>query len=392
LEETGETESAERAEVRARVRGFIESIEFEPGQAVEKGTLLYRIQPDEYQAAVQSAEAEVAAARAAISVATAEKATAEAEVNRAERELQRQRSLKAQDATSQTELDEAIAADESAKARLESATSAIEAAKAQLQQAEARLSRAKLDLSYTEVRAPIAGEVTKAEVKLGNLVDNGTELTAIVDDSRIFANFNVSDRQLLRFLERQADSPQSRPPERERWQQTPVFLSREIDEGYPFEGRLDYIDREGIDAGTGTLGLRAAFDNSNAQLVPGLFVTVQIPLEETSDALIVPELAVQRDRVGDYVLAVTEQAKVERRGVGVGARRGGWAVIETGLAEGDRIVVEGLQRARPGAAVAPEPTELDVNNDDLFSRQQSGKNKSGESEASSPDVPPPSNR
>ena len=390
LEETGETESVERAEVRARVRGFIESIEFEPGQAVEKGAVLYRIQPDEYQAAVESAEAEVAAAKAAISVATAEKATAEAEVNRAERELERQQSLKAQDATSQTELDQAIAADESAKAKLESATSRIEAARAQLQQSEARLSRAKLDLGYTEVRAPIAGEVTKAEVKLGNLVDNGTELTTVVDDSRIFANFNVSDRQLLRFLERQTESPQSPRPDRDRWRQTPVFLSRDIDQGYPFQGRLDYVDREGIDAGTGTLSLRAAFDNAGAQLVPGLFVSVQIPLEETPDALIVPELAVQRDRVGDYVLGVTEQGKVERRGVGVGARRGGWAVIESGLSEGDRIVVEGLQRARPGAAVAPEPTELNVDNDEPFSRQRPGENKSGESEASSPNTPPAS--
>src|SRR6056297_1309333 len=222
IEENGETEAVERAEVRSRVRGFVEAIEFDPGQTVDRATPLYQIEDDEYRASVESAKAELASADAAIAVADSEVKAVATEVNRSRRELARQESLLARQATSQAELDRAVAAKESAEASLAAAESAVKAAQARRQQAAANLSQAELKLSYTVVKAPIAGRVTKTDIKLGNLVDNGTELAAVVNDSRIYANFSVSDRQLLAFRESAGDAERGRMSEQQ-WQRVPVW-------------------------------------------------------------------------------------------------------------------------------------------------------------------------
>ena len=352
IEENGETEAVERVEVRARVRGFVQAIEFAPGQTVDRETLLYQIEDDEYVARVKLSVAEVAAAEAAISVAKAQILTSQAEVDRAARELERQRSLLSQQATSQSEFDAAIAADEAAKANLAAAESAVEAARATRQQSQARLDQSQLDLGYTQVTAPIAGRVTKTDIRLGNLVESGTELTVVVDDSRIFANFNISDRQLLQFREARDQSASGRMS-RQTWSQVRVLLRRESDTGFPFEGRLDYVDQEGVDTTTGTLRLRAVFENEDGGLFPGLFVTVRVAVATRDDALLVPARAVLRDRVGPFLLIVGEDNRVERRDIQTGQQSEGWVVIDQGLAENERIIVEGLQRARPGIPVNP---------------------------------------
>ncbi|TWT95578.1 efflux RND transporter periplasmic adaptor subunit [Neorhodopirellula pilleata] len=350
VEQNGETEAVGRAQVRARVRGFIEAIEFEAGQKVDVDTLLYLIEDDEYQATVNSMTAEVAAAEASISVAESQVLTAQAEADRASRDVDRQKLLREKQASSQAEYDQAFAADAAAKASVTAARSAVDSAKAVLKQTLANLEKAKLTLGYTRVTAPIAGQVTKTDLKLGNLVDNGTELATVVDDSRIYANFSISDRQLLELRKARGLKGQGRSSQEE-WSNVPVFLRRETDDGFPFEGRLNYVDQEGVQATTGTASLRAIFENPSGQLFPGLFVRVRMPIAKQPDALIVPARAVLQDRVGAFVFVVGPDNLVQRRDVKVGEQDGAWTVVEDGLSGDDRVIIEGLQRARPDAQV-----------------------------------------
>lgn len=388
IEENGQTEATQRAEVRARVRGFVEAIEFDPGQKVDRETTLYRIEDDEYRAAVQSAEAELASADASIAVAQADVKTAEAEADRSGRELARQDTLLAQQATSQSDYDRAVAANGAAQANLAAAGSAVEAAQARREQAAAKLAQAELDLAYTEVKAPIGGRVTKTEVKLGNLVDVGTELAAVVDDTRVYANFSISDREMLAFQEAVGEAPES-PSGEQRWRKATVFLQRESDAGFPFVGRLDYVDQEGVDAATGTLSLRAAFDNEDGSLFPGLFVRVRVPTRTRPAALLIPAGAVLRDRVGPHLMLIGEQNRVTRRDVRLGQQAEGWVVIEEGLEAGEKFVVEGLQRARPGAPV--DPIDRPATSADLPPAFRNGSATDGspsESEMTAEDVSP----
>jgi len=359
IEENGQIEAVERAEVRARVRGFIEAIEFEPGQTVDVDTLLYQIEDDEYQAALNSLSAEVAAAEAAISVAESQVLTAQAEADRAARELTRQETLLRQQSTSQTEYDQSLAADEGAKAMLAAARSAVDSAQAVLKQARAKQEKAQLDLSYTRVKAPIVGRVTKTDLKLGNLVEIGTELAAVVNDSKVYANFSISDRQLLELKKARDESDNGRVTQ-DQWSSVPVYLGRETDAGFPFEGRLNYVDQEGVDAVTGTLSLRAIFDNPERKLLAGLFVRVRMPVAQQPDALVIPARAILQDRIGAFVLVAGQDNQVARRDVQISEQREGWSVVSDGLSETDQVVVEGLQRARPGAPVQPTVQLADV--------------------------------
>lgn len=353
IETNGETEAVERAEVRARVRGFIEAIEFEPGQTVARDTLLYQIEDDECQAAVNLAKAEVTAAKAQINVAESQVLTAKAEADRSQRELKRQQTLLSQKATSQSDYDRALAEDEGARAMLNAAQAAVDSAKATLTQAQARLDKAQLDLKYTRVTAPIAGRVTKTDLKLGNLVEVGLELAAVVNDSRMYANFTISDRELLELRAAREEASADRVTQ-EQWSNVPVQLKRETDDGFPFHGNLNYVDQEGVDSQTGTLGLRAVFDNSQGSLVAGLFVRIRMPVAVQKGATLIPSQAVMQDRIGAFVLTLDEENAVQRQNVQVGKQNSGWSVILDGLSESDSVIIQGVQRARPGATVVPK--------------------------------------
>lgn len=352
IEENGETEASERAEVRSRVRGFVESIEFEPGQPVNRDTLLYKIEDAEYVATVNSAVAEVAAADASIAVAEARVLTAEAEANRSDREWKRQQILLGQQATSQSEYDQALAANEGGIAMLAAARSSVESANATRRQAQARLDKANLDLGYTRITAPIDGRVTSTDVKLGNLVESGTEMSVVVNDRRVYVNFTISDRQALE-LQKARLKAENGPVTQDQWSSIPVFLRRESDTGYPFQGTLNYVDQEGVDVTTGTLRMRAILENPDGRLMPGLFVRVRVPVSSRPDALLVPAQAVLRDRVGAFLMVVGAENRAERREMLTGEETGGWVVIDDGLAQNDRVIIAGSQRARPGAVVNP---------------------------------------
>ncbi|WDQ17823.1 efflux RND transporter periplasmic adaptor subunit [Rhodopirellula sp. P2] len=357
IEENGETEAVEQADVRARVGGFVEELSFEPGQFVSEDQELYRIEPDTYQANRNAAAASVEAAKAAIQVSEAALASALASVQKAENDLKREQRLKASNAGSQATFDAAVAARDSAMAQSKAAEANIEADKAKLLQAQAQLAQAELDLKYTVVRAPIEGRVSKTQVKLGNLVQVGSTLATIVDQRKIFANFSISDRKLLELVEARpeteepADSPED-------WSKIPVYLQRDGDSGQWLSGKLDYVDQRGIDQKTGTFGLRADFDNEDGKLLPGMFVIIRLPVREVENAILIPERAIVRNQTGSYVMLVDSENQIEQREIMVGQTLDGWALIKEGLSADDTFVLEGLQRARPGSKVSPKPTEL----------------------------------
>lgn len=314
----GRTEASETVEIRARVKGFLESIDFVPSQLVSQGDLLFTIERDKF-------EAEAAGAEAALAQAVAARDLADATLKRAQ-------SAYAQQAVSELELLER--------------TAQLDAAQAEVQAREARLADAQLELSYTRIYAPIDGRVSRDLVTLGNLVgsDGATLLTTIVKDDPIFAYFNVNERELLPYLEDRSDVDAPQQPK--------VRSARlQLSDGTEFEGegQIDFADNR-VDNVTGTIELRARFPNPGARLIPGLFVRVLIP-EDEREVLLVPEFALQRDLAGPYLLVVNGDSMVERRDVGLGERLDDMRIIESGLDGSERVIVSGLQRARDGIEV-----------------------------------------
>ncbi len=357
IEENGETEAVERAEVRARVRGFLEEIKFEPGQKVEKDDVLYVIQRNEYQAALNSAKAALAAAEAAVQVSQAQIGVVEVEVTRAEFDFKRFKSLLEKEAATQAQYDEALAARDAAVATHEAAKANALAAQADRDKAAANLEQAQLDFDYTLVKSPISGRITKTEIKLGNLVDDGSLMATVVDRDRIFANFNVSDRAVLRLQQAAREQAGGDKPD-EDYRTMTAALRREIDDGFPFEGRLDYIDQEGVDQATGTFALRAGFDNPDDMILPGLFVRIRVPIGQLDNALLIPERGLAKDQRGPYVLIVDADNKVGRRSVTIGQTYENMVVIQEGIGPDDRVLLDGGQRARPGSVVTPVDNPL----------------------------------
>jgi RND family efflux transporter MFP subunit len=329
LEETGTTEAVEQVQVRARVKGFIEEVKFEPGSNVEAGDSLYQIEPELFEARVEAAQADL----------MAEQARRE----KAKIERDRQVNLQKQDPGATSEV--AVVA----------AQAEYQAAEASVKAAQAGLDQAKLDLSYTNVTAPISGRVGKTLVKVGNLVGDAeaTHLTDIVSYDPIYANFNISERALLE-LNRPAGADER---ERVNEQQHPIDLRRANDQGFPYHGHLDYADLT-VSQSTGTFAIRGIFPNRQREIVPGLFVRVRIPIGQQDDALLVPERATAADQVGQYVYVVNAEDTVERRDVTLGTKDGDMVVVSQGLQLDEWVLIDGLQRARPGAKVKPDRTEL----------------------------------
>jgi RND family efflux transporter MFP subunit len=335
VEETGTTEAVQQVDVRARVRGFIDQVKFEPFTDVAAGDVLFVIEPRQYEAAVDGSKANVDASQVA--------------VDRAKIEYERQQQLFQQNATPERNL-------VAAKAEYDGALAALEAAKAEL-------NRAELDLEYTQVRTPIAGRVGRALVKQGNLVDGAeaTQLTTVVNYDQIYANFFISERQLLLLGQDPKREGLRRSPTLEDKQAIKMELARETDEGFPYEGHFDSAELA-VDQSTGTYRIRGVFANPNKDILPGLFVRVRVPMGVLEDALLVPEYAFSSDQSGQFLLVVNSQDVVERRSVSTGAPQTigttPFLVVDSGLRDDDRVVVNGLQRARPGAPVAPQLVNL----------------------------------
>jgi len=321
----GRAEAVDTVDLRARVQGFLRSVEFEEGLRVKEGDLLFTIESEPFQATVAAMEASLAKAQS-------ERDLAQATLERRREAFQKQ---------AISEIDFLIAQAE------------MQGAEANILLAKANLEKAKLDLSYTEIHAPATGRISRKLVSVGNLVGGpeATLLATLVVEDPIYVLFTVDERSLIpRAMERDRDveNPATVLP--------PVKLELADGTIYPEEGRIDYADPS-LDPETGTLTVRAVFENADAKLVPGLYAKILVP-DERAGAILVPDTCIQRDLAGPFVLVVDGEGKVDSRYVTPGARVSGDRIIEEGLEPTDRVVVKGIQRARPGIAVqVVEPSE-----------------------------------
>ncbi|MDR3633960.1 MAG: efflux RND transporter periplasmic adaptor subunit [Isosphaeraceae bacterium] len=323
---TGTTKAVQSVDLRARVKGFLESINFTPAEDVEKGKLLFTIDPKPFQAKVDQAAADLA--------------NKEAQFANADSEYKRANSLHQRKVISEEEYIQKKSSRDAAKGAVDSA--------------KATLDSAQLDLGYCRITAPISGRISRNLVDVQNLVGDGqaTVLATIVQEDPIYTYFTVSEVDLLRF--RSAVSGGTRGDFRK--VKIPLEMGLADETGYPHEGRVDYADPT-VDPSTGTVIARGIFDNPDKKIVPGLFVRIRTPFEEKKDSLLVPERALASDQAGRYVLVVKADDTVERRGVKPGTVEDGLVVIEEGLKADDRVIVDGLQKALPGAKVNPKPIE-----------------------------------
>ena len=332
LEVTGSVVATDTVEIRARVQGFLQRMEFNEGEFVEEGDLLYVIDPREFQAKLEQAEAAERTAEASLALATAT--------------LKRREQASRSGAVSELEVLESRAQ--------------RDVASASLQSAQAEIRKASLDLGYTRIQAPITGRIGENLVDVGNLVGAGepTLLTTIVRYDPIHVYFTINERQLLRISATSEQEPAE--GRASRIEGATIEAARSIDEGYPFKGVLDLAD-QGVDRETGTLMLRAVFPNPTpVKLVPGLFVHARLPLRERDDVLLVSERALGADQTGRYLLVVGDDDVVQYRSVKLGALVDGLRVIEDGIEANDRVITNGVLFARPGAKVAPEPEGTDA--------------------------------
>jgi RND family efflux transporter MFP subunit len=341
VEETATTEAVAKVEVRARVEGFVDAVLFEPGSNVTEGDLLYQIEPELYEARVAAANADLEVEKVKLKEAEAEKI--------------RYEELAATNAVSESE-------------RLEAET-AFGAAQAATLQAEALLKQAQIDLQYTKIVAPISGRVGKTLIKEGNLVGGSepTLLTTVISYDPIYANFNISERMLLKLVDGQRRTNGGEIDK----ESIAIFLRRETDDGFPFKGHFDYADLA-VDQSTGTFLIRGIFPNPAQKIVPGLFVTVRLPIGTQENATLIPERAIAEDQAGEYVFVVNSENEVDRRAVTSGQRVGELIVVTSGLTASDTVVVDGLQRARPGAKVNPTRIQLSTGESESQTVQSSG--------------------
>ncbi len=321
---SGRLEAIEQVAVRPRVAGYIESVHFKPGAMVSKGETLFVIDSKPFAAEVARAQAAVTAAQAKVTLSNSE-------LERAQRLLE----------------DRAIATRE-----FEERANAQREARAALQSAEAMLEIARLNLGYTRVVAPISGRVSRAEVTAGNLVSagaGGPALTSIVSTGRIYATFEVDEQAYLRFAASAAS----------RGKPLPVFLGLAHEPGFPRQGRIEFVDNR-LDPGSGTIRVRAVFDNADGVLTPGLFARLKLGSSGQRPAVLISDRAVGTDQSKKFVFAVNSDNTIAYREVRLGPVIEGLRVVREGLAPGDRVVVNGLQRVRPGVTIAPTEVPIDA--------------------------------
>ncbi|MFG6431607.1 efflux RND transporter periplasmic adaptor subunit [Roseateles sp. LYH14W] len=325
---SGRLEAVERVDVRARVSGAVQQIHFREGSLVKAGDLLVTIDPAPYQAEVARFEAQVAAAQARVTYSQSEAARAKA--------------LWEDRAVARREFDEK--------------DNAAREAAANLRAAQAALQSAQLSLGYTQVRAPVAGRVGKIEVTQGNLVAAGAGapvLTTLVSVSPIYASFDADEKVVREAL---ASLP-SGATERRGLERIPVEMLAGSDKAST--GRLQLVDNQ-VDARSGTLRVRAVFDNKDGALMPGQFAKLRMGQAKNEAALLVNERAVGTDQDKRYVIVVGQGNQAEWRPVTLGANVNGLRVVTTGLKAGERVVVGGVQRVRPGSVLAPKDVAMDA--------------------------------
>jgi RND family efflux transporter MFP subunit len=315
---TGRFEAVERVELRPRVSGYISSVNFVQGKEVRKGDVLFVIDPRPYEAELKRAKAQLAQARSQLELSKSE----------------RDRAVKLLDshAISREEFDTRTAGTEQASANVDSAAAAVDSAE--------------LNLAFTRVTAPITGVVGRAEVTAGNLVTPGqTLLTTLVSIDPIYVTFEGDEQAYLKHMDF------SRTGSRD--ERHPVWVGLAGETGYPHQGVMVFVNNE-IDAATGTVRARGSLDNHDRRFTPGMFARVKLPGVTSYNALLINDSAVGTDQSVKYVLLVGKDNTVEYRPVKLGPIVDGLRVVRGGLSTGDTIVVNGLQRVRPGSPITPQ--------------------------------------
>jgi multidrug efflux system membrane fusion protein len=315
---SGRLEAVERVDVRSRVAGQVKSVHFTEGALVKANDLLVTIDPDPYAAEVERAQAQVVAAQARV------------DYTRSERE--RAQRLWDDSAIAQRELDERA--------------NAAREAEANLRAAQAALTSARLNLSYTKVRAPVSGRAGRLEVTVGNLVAAGPGapvLTTLVSVHPMYASFDADEHVVLRALQ-------------EGRQGIAVEAETVTNGGKQLRGRLQLIDNQ-VNTRSGTVRVRAVFDNKDGSLIPGQYVKLRMGRAKAEAALLVSERAIGTDQSKRFVIVVGPDDKAIWREVTLGGTADGQRIVTSGLEAGERIVVNGLQRVRPGMQLAPQPAE-----------------------------------
>src|SRR5262249_44621151 len=335
LEFTGRIEAVESVEVRARVSGYITKVDFDAGGLVKEGDLLVESDPREHEAAVDRAQGGIARLRAKLTGASAE-------VTRTQR-------LRGSGAVSEREVD--------------TATGSKGATEGELVAAQAQLARARLDLGFTRVTAPITGRASRAEVTAGNLVvvgaSGGPVLTTIVSLDPIWVYFDIDEPSVLRLRAAElARTGRPLTPENIASLQIPVQVGLGNETGFPHTGRIDFIDNR-VDPATGTMRVRAVLENKDGLFSPGFFVRVKLATSDPKPTTLVTERAIGTDQGRKYVLVVNDKNVVEYREVQLGPLADGLRAITSGLAPGDWVVVNGIQRARPGVTVNPQRVAME---------------------------------
>jgi membrane fusion protein, multidrug efflux system len=327
---TGRLEAVNTVEVRPRVNGFVNRVTFTEGARVKKGQLLFQIDPRPFRAEVVHLAAERDRAESDLELAKANRA-------RAER-------LIGANAISREEYERLVATETSAEAAVGSVTGSLDAAQ--------------LNLEFTEVRAPIDGHVSRALITQGNLVTGASVLTTVVSDDPVYAYFDADEQTFLHYTRNRAVNGANA-----------VHLALADEQGYPHEGRLDFVNNQ-VDAASGTIRARAIFANPDGRFTPGLFARIRLLGREDEDAVLIEGRAVGTDLGKRFVLVLAPQNRVEYREVELGAEIDGLRLVARGLSPADTIVVNGLQHVRPGMTVTP--TRVAMNDQQEGLRQVTG--------------------
>ncbi|MEJ6517072.1 MAG: efflux RND transporter periplasmic adaptor subunit [Pseudomonadales bacterium] len=321
LEFVARTEPNQSVEIRARVEGELISRSFTEGGIVTKGQELFQIDPDQYSASLAEAEAALKSQRVGAANAL--------------RNLERGQELSKTGFISNSDLDKLVTTSSQAEAAVRSA--------------EANLEKASLNLQYSTIHAPFTGSIGRVKFNVGNLVTPQSDsLATLISIDPMYVNFQLEEARYLNYLQMPEDIQQ----------EVNLTLRLPNNQVYTGDGVVNFADTR-IDESTGTVAMRAEFSNTNGGLVPGLFVTLMIETEDKESVALVPQVAVQENQQGKFVLVVGDDNKVVARVVQLGRRMNAMWVVESGLEAGEQIIIEGLQKVRPGVEVEPIEKTID---------------------------------